>query len=166
MRHTPRQTPGDPGSYERKKNASCSCHHLCVQLVAGSAIQRVCQVAYDHIKLARVRFQLRACIVVDQLQPGRLKSRLVLLQVGMAEVAHHLHMQAVAGAGRDAEMNVKQCTSSEERDSAAAVGARTVTICASPAASRIEPHCVVHHLRYMQAHTDVATVTTFACKMC
>jgi hypothetical protein len=68
--------------------------YLCVQLVAGPSLQWVCQVSYDDIKLARVGLQLAARVIVDQLQPGGLKGSTILLKVRMAEVAHHLHMQA------------------------------------------------------------------------
>jgi hypothetical protein len=68
--------------------------YLCVQLVAGPSLQWVGQVSYDDVKLARVGLQLAACVIVDQLQPGRLKGGTIFLKVRMAEVAHHLRMQA------------------------------------------------------------------------
>ena len=118
--------------------------HLRVQLVAGPAVQGVCQVADDDVKLALVLFlraaretrgaekmtrparvgrgdpaasslagllhlasraggpasvprwrarahQLRARVVVDEVHLVGLEGRLVVRQVGVAEVADHLH---------------------------------------------------------------------------
>lgn len=73
---------------------SCTCvvasSHLRVQLVAGASLQWVCQIANNDVKRAWVLLQLHTRIIMYQLKLWGLKGSLVVFQVFLAEIAHHL----------------------------------------------------------------------------
>lgn len=78
-------------AYGRLLSTPSLVPYLCVELVAWSPLQWVCQVPDDDVKCSWVCLQLCARIIIDQLKLGGLKRTLVLSQVSMAEVTHNLN---------------------------------------------------------------------------